>query len=424
MPERLLYTSFVDVSLPYGPGINERAFLADLLPRYGNNLHAVIPMPSRGMPVELRSLTTTFISRTSVRKLAGWLQARTTGAAVLLRSIRRFHPDLVVIRAGAFSFSHALIARAGIPFVLKTAGDLTHEAFYQRRIAGRLLKKVDQGMLDTLLEKTLAVDVVSHAHKEAIVGRYPHLEQRVHVIDNGVDLNMFGRASAADCRRAQGFADGDIVLGYVGNYPMRRGGKEVIAAVAALRSRMPVKGLVVGDGGEADECRRFAEVLGVGDAVVVAGEVEYAKVPEFMAAMDVALSILRPNERHESEQKVRQYLACGLSVVGTAGSNDFLRGYSFARVVQTENTEEIVAAVISLLDRGQAGLAELRSRARRFAESTLSVSSRNDHRLREWTRALASSTAPDATVALTGRTAEVDRLLDSLQIEIEPPPER
>lgn len=391
MISRILYTSFVDVSLPYGPGINERVFLSDMLGRFGSGLHAVIPRPSRAMPVELGSLDATFVSTTPVRRLAGWLQARTSGAVVLSRVVRKFRPDLIVIRPGAFPLSQCVIPWGGVPFVLKTAPDGAHTAFHRKRAVGSLLRGMDQRMLTTLFTNALVIDVVSNTHKEGIVARYPDIESRVHVIDNGVDLKMFSTASARESRYAHGFAAGDIVLGYVGNYPMRRGGKEVISTVAALRSRLPVKGLVVGDGGEAEQCRRYAESLDVDDIVTITGEVDYARVPDLMAAMDIALSILRAGERHASEQKVRQYLASGLCVVGTGGSNDFLRGHDFARVVETEETEEIARAIESLLGEGRTGLARLRPRAQRFAETALSVSSRNDRRLTQWSRALRES---------------------------------
>jgi hypothetical protein len=85
-----------------------------------------------------------------------------------------------------------------------------------------------------------------------------------------------------------------------------------------------------------------------------------------------------------SEQKVRQYLATGLCVVGTTGSNDFLRGRDFARIVETEDPEETVGAVASFFDRGRKELAALSKKARNFADSELSYSQRNERRIELW----------------------------------------
>jgi glycosyltransferase involved in cell wall biosynthesis len=181
-----------------------------------------------------------------------------------------------------------------------------------------------------------------------------------------------------------GFAADDFVVGYVGNVPMQRGGKEVIDVVACLGSNWNVKGLVVGDGGEAQACRQYAQQRGVSDAVVICGELDYGQLPDVVASMDVGLSILRPRERGASEQKVRQYLAAGLCVVGTAGSNNFLRGHEFARVVETAQPEEVVSAVASFLEAGREGISKLGLRARLFAEDALSIEARNDERLQLW----------------------------------------
>ena len=216
--------------------------------------------------------------------------------------------------------------------------------------------------------------------------RYPGVEGQIYVIDNGADFEAFNAAKYPQSKQTLGFESESIVIGYIGNFPMRRGGKEVIDVVAALRSDPRVRGLVVGDSGEAEGCRKYAEELGVADLVTVYGEAEYSIVPSLTAAIDCGLSILRPAERGASEQKVRQYLASGACVVGTAGSNDFLRGQDFARVVESSDMDSVVSAVDELIQQGQEAIAALGSRAREFARNELTIAVRNDKRLQCWAR--------------------------------------
>ena len=185
-------------------------------------------------------------------------------------------------------------------------------------------------------------------------------------------------------RQSLGFEYDDIVIGYVGSAPMRRGGKEVIDVIAALASKLQVKGLIVGDSGEAEECREYAKNMGVADLVIVYGEADYSMVPSLMSVVDCGLSIRRAEERGASELKVRQYLASGVCVVGTVGGNDFLRGHEFARVVETEETDQVVAAVVSLIAVGSAAVSALGEKARSFALAELTISLRNDKRLQYW----------------------------------------
>lgn len=390
MFKRVLYTSYVDVSLPYGPGVNEYGFLKDMSQRFGSNLHVVIPRPARELPPELTSLDATYLTMFgSSRNPTAWFQARTTGAIALWSAIRKFNPDVIVLRSGAMSLSQLLIgAQKKVPYVIKTAGDGSHTEFYSRRKFSRALKPVDQLIQKCVFENACCIDVVSGPQKNKLSSLYPSLSERVHVIDNGVETAKFNPDNYPQSKKSLGFSDDDIVVGYVGSVPMQRGGKEVIDVVAALRSNTRVRGLIVGDSGEADACREYASKLGLSDLVVVYGEADYPKVPGLMAAIDCGMSIRRVNERSVAELKVRQYLASGACVVGTPVSNDFLRGYDFARVVESDETEEVVAAVQDLIENGQVRLAELGKKARAFADAELSLAARNDLRLRYWTEAI------------------------------------
>jgi glycosyltransferase involved in cell wall biosynthesis len=349
----------------------------------------------QGVPRELADLNAVWIpNHGSVRGMLGWSQVRVLGSRPVRRTISHFNPDIVVARIGALPLPYRFFPEElEVPYVLKTAGDLSFGAFYGNHRGGRLLARLNQAMVDRIVQGATCIDFVSTAQRELARDLYPDLEDRLHVVDNGVDLDQFRPAPGASVRSSLGFGDSDIVIGYVGNLPMQRGGKEVIDTVAHLQHLGNVKGLVVGDSGEAVACRRHAEERSVSDRVVVYGEADYGDVADLMAAMDVGLSILRSKERGASEQKVRQYLATGLCVVGTRGSNDFLAGMDFARVVASEDLREVAAAVESFVTLGREGRSQLGLEARAFAEAELSFAKRNDRRIRIWETALSSPEA-------------------------------
>jgi glycosyltransferase involved in cell wall biosynthesis len=401
MIERILYSCLTDVSLPNGPGVNERGFLADMLRRFDDRLLAVIPRPSRGLPGELASLKCNFIpAHRSTRTPVGWVEVRALSAGIVANAISAFQPDLVVLRTGAMPIPHvAALRNAAVPYVVKTAGDVTHRAFYGAGGLRRLIRPLNERLFRRLLLGAAFVDVVTDEQKRLLIERFPGMSRRVAVIDNGVDLDTFGRNDLPNVRAALGFRDDEIVIGYVGNLPMQRGGGEVVAAVAALVPRYPVRGLIVGNSGEADQCRRAAEEAGVAGRVIVYGEADFSDVPGLMGAMDIGVSILRPRERSASEQKVRQYLASGLCVVNTEGSNEFLRGQPFARLTSTHDQELVCEAVQSLACLGRQRLEEIGREARAFAEANLSITTRNDKRLELWNETLRGMITPSAGLA-------------------------
>lgn len=96
--------------------------------------------------------------------------------------------------------------------------------------------------------------------------------ERITVIPNAVDVTRFHPTDAA-ARRARirslhGFADGDVVLLFVGKEFRRKGLRFIVDALAGLPPA--VKLLVVG-GDDAEPFRAQASRLGVGDRVVFAG---------------------------------------------------------------------------------------------------------------------------------------------------------
>ena len=390
MIERILYTSLIDISLPNGPGVNERVFVTEMMRRLGDRFRVVIPTPSRGLPELLAPLDVALIPvGASVRTPRGWIQARTSGTFIINRNIEEFRPDLVVMRTGAFSLSQYLaVRRSPVPYVLKTTGDVTLERFFELRPQARPLRKLNQFLSSRLCRGALCIDLVSESAREGFLTVLPELEGRSHVIGNAVDLEDFKRREATARRAQLGIGLHDFVVGFVGNFPIRRGGREVIDVVAGLRDRLPVKGLVVGDSGDVEALDTYARELGVRDSVVLFGRANYEDVPELMSCMDIGLSILRPKESAASEQKVRQYLACGLCLVGTSPSNDFVRTQPFARLVDGPNADDVTEAVESLLGQGRSTLTRLGGQARRFAEQSLSIVTRNDLRFELWERAL------------------------------------
>lgn len=383
--KKLLYTSFVDVGVPYGPGVNELSFIRDMRRRLGDGFMAVIPTPQReDMVAEMRAAGAEFLCSASVRTVPGWVEARTLGFTRLQRVVRMFKPDLVVMRPGSFSFPQLWIKRVGYPYVLKTAGDGNFDRFYQRGRLRRITAGHNERQFAELLAGCMCVDVVSEMQLSALESRYPEARGKAYHIDNGVDTEVFGAMDRNQARQALGFGADDVVIGYVGNFPERRGGREVVEAVSALRERFPVKGLIVGDSGEAEACRSLAARLGVSDRVNVVGEVEYARVPAFMAAMDVGFSIRRRAEQNCAELKVRQYLASGMCLVGTAGSNDFLIGQPFARIVDDESLGPISEACQELLSHGRGEIERLGVMARDYAVKNLSVEKINRQRMDLW----------------------------------------
>jgi glycosyltransferase involved in cell wall biosynthesis len=386
---RLLYSSTVDISISNGPGVNERGFIKDMGKRFNKNFKAVIPRPSKGLPEDLSKVNIGYLNYfRSSRNSAGWIETRLVGIFRLRLIISEFKPDFIVMRLGALCLpQYFAIQGNSIPFALKTNSD-NFKSFYAVNSLRKISFGINEYLVKIMRKKATAIDVANNIQFNAINEKFPHIKNRLKIIENGVDIEMFSSIQGNRIRKKYKIAKDDIVIGYVGSFPMQRGGKEVIDLVYHLHQSFPIKGIIVGDSGEADDCRKYTNDFKISDLVTITGEIDYSEVPDIMSAMDIGLSILRPDKQYASEQKVRQYLASGLCVIGTKGSNDFLKGFNFARVVSGNDITEIIEATVSLIANDRNQLKYLGNRAKQFAKEKLSIESRNNYRLNLWNRSI------------------------------------
>lgn len=156
--------------------------------------------------------------------------------------------------------------------------------------------------------------------------------ERVRVIENGIDPDLFHPLDRAEVRRQlgllelpeelsspSGVSDDTPLLVSVGTLSPRKGFHLVIEALPALAGRFPgIRYAIVGgagaEGAQEDELRRLAERLGVADRVIFAGPQKREALAAWYSAAD--LSVLA--SAHEGcPNVVLESLACGTPVVAT-----------------------------------------------------------------------------------------------------------
>lgn len=133
---------------------------------------------------------------------------------------------------------------------------------------------------------TDALIAVSDAVKSDIVHFDRIAPERVTVIPNGVDTDVFSAADRARTRRSLGLSDDVQVIGSVGRLTDQKGHVHLIEALASIKDSHPnVRALIVGEGPLRDALEASAVELGVHDRVMFAGM--RRDIPELLAAMDL-----------------------------------------------------------------------------------------------------------------------------------------
>lgn len=381
---RILYLSFIDISQPIGPSVNEREFIPSLYKLTENQAHFIIPKPLGSVDDDLPLQSITFIPNSKGRKPLHWLKQQYSAVKVAKKTLQSNEFDLMVIRGGLLAFALLLItSQLKIPFALKTAGSGRFDVFSRKNFLIRLLYPLNQFMFKKLVRRASVVDVVSNIQKsslEEITG----VKDRIYFVDNGVNTDRFYPQDMHAARKKLGLNGFDKIIGYVGGSPWERGGLQIIEAMPELLKIYPkLGGVIVGSGSKMDILYGKAKELGVEENIHFAGVVPFEEVVDYINAFDVGISQLYKDKQGSSEQKVRQYLACGKPVIVSPGAvNNFVEDEKLGHIVSDPyGIEEFAQKVAALLALSSEDSEQMAIKTRRYAVEHLSVDSRVQQRL-------------------------------------------
>ncbi len=226
--------------------------------------------------------------------------------------LRRFRPHIVNCHRGEGMALWGLLKTLGHSFALvRTRGD-------QRPARGNLPNRI--------LHNRLADAVIATNSRTAreIAERLGTKAERIRIILGGVDSRRFrhtieGRAAV---RRAFGFADDHLVVGLLGRFDAVKGQRELIEAVARIRSadaspwrgriRLMLAGFPATTPQETVE--GWLREYSLADRAVITGRQE--DVPACISAMD--LGVIASQGSEAIARAALEILACGVPLVGTS----------------------------------------------------------------------------------------------------------
>jgi glycosyltransferase involved in cell wall biosynthesis len=142
-------------------------------------------------------------------------------------------------------------------------------------------------------------------------------DDRIAVVDLGVDRRLFRPLDQAEARRGLGVPQGKLILTYVGVLDFTHDLAPAILALGAV-ARHEVELHVVGDGQRRQEYERIAGEAGA--PVIFRGRIAHAEVPTYIAAADLCLApydaaAFSSGELGYATMKIPEYLGVGRPVV-------------------------------------------------------------------------------------------------------------
>jgi glycosyltransferase involved in cell wall biosynthesis len=234
----------------------------------------------------------------------------------LARAAREFQPDFIYERYNLYLLAGVVLKRRlRVPLLLEVNAPLADERARFGGLGLPWLARWAEGLAWRSADVVLPVTQVLGAQ---IASRGVPAE-RIVVIPNGINEAHFATApTPADAKRALGWPEA-LILGFTGFVRDWHGVDRVLRWMASSDAPAQARLLIVGDGPARADLERLAAELSLGERVRFTGVIARERVPEHVAAFDIALQ--PAVVAYASPLKLFEYLALGKAIVAPRQPN-------------------------------------------------------------------------------------------------------
>lgn len=167
--------------------------------------------------------------------------------------------------------------------------------------------------------------------------------EKIHVLRNGVDLDLFRDAAREETRQRLGLS-GTVLLS-VGHLIERKGHGLIIEALKDLPEATLV---IAGAGPDRASLQALVHKLGLNERVIFTGALPHEELPALYSAADV---LVLASSREGWPNVLLEAMACGTPCVATPvwGSGEVVAAPEAGRLTKERSADSIVAAVQNVL---------------------------------------------------------------------------
>ena len=195
------------------------------------------------------------------------------------------------------------------------------------------------------------VVVVTLAFEDYLVEHWRVPREKISVIENGVETQLFAPEPATDLRMELG-VEGKFVVSYIGTMGMAHGLETILAAATQLRDTNPgIVFLILGEGADKDRIVALARERGLHNLRFVAQQPRQ-EIPAYICASDACLVLLKKTDLFKTviPTKMLEFMSCARPVVlGVDGqARTILEEARGGLVIEPENSVALASAICCL----------------------------------------------------------------------------
>lgn len=176
-------------------------------------------------------------------------------------------------------------------------------------------------------------------------------KDKISIIPNGYDLNLFKPASTHASRDKVGLPVNKKIVLSVGNLETVKGHEYLIKAMKkVIQKEKDILCLIVGSGSQRNKLERLVKELDLQDDVMLLGSKPHDEIPLWINACDV---FVLPSLNEGNPTVMFECLGCGKPFVGTTvgGEPEIIINEKLGILVEPGNSEQLADAILKALNK-------------------------------------------------------------------------
>ena len=206
------------------------------------------------------------------------------------------------------------------PYVLTFSADPILEAEYVGAPLRGLHKQVAARQAAFTYREADQILCVSKPAKQHLVDNWQVPPEKINVMPNGVDIELFGQSFDPEpIRQEWGLGDGPVIS-FVGGFQKWHGLENLVESFCQIQDMVPTARLfLVGDGPYREILDQKIKASHVQDKVVITGFLPQERVPEMLSVADITVLPYPklPQDLWFSPLKLYEYMAAGKTIVAS-----------------------------------------------------------------------------------------------------------
>jgi glycosyltransferase involved in cell wall biosynthesis len=257
-------------------------------------------------------------------------------------------PQLLVALSGWW-----LALWKGVPFIFEVR-DLWPESLAAVGATGEgsFLDRTLGAVAGFLYRHANRIVVVTSAFKDHLMRYWKVPAEKISVVENGVETDVFRPDPATSEVRKQLNLEGRFLICYIGTMGNAHGLKTLIAAAEELQATLPsAMFLLIGEGAEKEQIVQLAAARGLTN-IRFLDQQPRERIPTYVSAADLCLVMLKKTELFKTviPTKLLEYMACARPVICAVDgqARQIVEAADAGVFVDPENSAALAEAILNM----------------------------------------------------------------------------